>query len=152
LLFEAEVRLAPDEQQAMSESCNAWPLDSAHYREVAARLRDIAAECRFKGEQNEFSQLAELFQRRAAQLRSPIAGAPNAADNEAMTLDLTNAEKLALVTELRRTIDKDRYPLSPRIQTLKAILAKLEPSASVAEPLPPPKRYAPPQAKRRARK
>jgi hypothetical protein len=28
---------------------------------------------------------------------------------------------------LRRTIDDDRYPLSPRVQTLKAILAKIQP-------------------------
>jgi hypothetical protein len=35
--------------------------------------------------------------------------------------------------------DGDRYPFSPRIRTLKAILAKLRP-----EPLPPQKVYAPP--------
>jgi hypothetical protein len=44
-----------------------------------------------------------------------------------MTLDLTDDEKLALAAELKRTIAEDRYPLSPRIRTLKAILARVEP-------------------------
>jgi hypothetical protein len=48
-------------------------------------------------------------------------------------------------TLLRRAIDDDRYPLSPRIQTLKAILGKLRPEPT-REPLPPPKVYAPPRA------
>jgi hypothetical protein len=47
-------------------------------------------------------------------------------------LDLTDDEKLALVAELKRTIDEDRYPMSHRMQTLKAILAKLEPAPAVA--------------------
>jgi hypothetical protein len=38
-----------------------------------------------------------------------------------------------------------RYPLSPRIQTLKAILGKIRPEP-IREPLPPPKVYAPPRA------
>jgi hypothetical protein len=44
----------------------------------------------------------------------------------------------ALATLLTRTIDSDRYPFSPRIRTLKAILAKLAPQP-VQEPvlLPP---------------
>jgi hypothetical protein len=50
-----------------------------------------------------------------------------------------------LATLLRRTIDDDRFPLSPRIQTLKAILGKIRPEP-VREPLPPPKVYAPPRA------
>jgi hypothetical protein len=45
-----------------------------------------------------------------------------------MILDLTDEETDALARLLRRTIDDDRYPLSPRAQTLKA------------------KRYAPPRA------
>jgi hypothetical protein len=67
-----------------------------------------------------------------------------------MALDLTDEEKLGLAGLLKRAISDDRYPLSPRIRTLKGILAKLEAPAIVAEPLPPPKRYAPPRAKRRA--
>jgi hypothetical protein len=62
-----------------------------------------------------------------------------------VTLDLSDPEADALVTLLRRTIDDDRFPLSPRIQTLKAILAKLRPEPT-REPLPPPKAYAPPRA------
>jgi len=67
-----------------------------------------------------------------------------------MTPDLTDEETAALVRLLSDTIANDRYPLSPRIQTLKAILAKLRPEP-VREPLPPPKVYAPPRAKRARR-
>jgi len=42
-----------------------------------------------------------------------------------MILDLTDDEKAALIRELDRIIEDDRYPLSPRIMTLKAIRAKL---------------------------
>jgi hypothetical protein len=62
-----------------------------------------------------------------------------------MMLDLTEEETDALAGLLRRTVDDDRYPRSPRIQMLKAILAKIRPEP-VHEPLPPPKRYAPPRA------
>jgi hypothetical protein len=61
-----------------------------------------------------------------------------------MMLDLTEEETDALAPLLRRIIDDDRYPLSPRIQTLKAILAKLRPEPA-CEPLPPPKAYGPPR-------
>jgi hypothetical protein len=62
-----------------------------------------------------------------------------------MMLDLTDEETDALARLLSRTIDDDRYPLSPRVQTLKGILAKIRPEP-VREPLPPPKVYAPPRA------
>ena len=62
-----------------------------------------------------------------------------------MTLDLTDEETDALARLLSRTIDDDRYPLSPRIQLLKAILGKLRPEP-VREPLPPLKHYEPPRA------
>jgi hypothetical protein len=52
-----------------------------------------------------------------------------------MTLDLTDDEKLALAALLKRTIEDDRYPLSP-LRPLKAILAKLEPPRAAAEPYP----------------
>jgi len=68
-----------------------------------------------------------------------------------MTPDLSEEEKIALAAELKRTIEADHYPLSPRIRALRAILDKLEPPAPVPEPLPAPKRYAPPRAKRRPR-
>jgi hypothetical protein len=60
-------------------------------------------------------------------------------------LDLSDEEAAALVALLTRTIDGDRYPLSPRIRTLKAILGRLRPQP-VREPLPPPKVYAPQRA------
>ena len=56
-------------------------------------------------------------------------------------------EPLALLADLL-SITADRYPLSRRIRTLRAILDKLVPQP-VREPLlpPPPKVYAPPRAK-----
>jgi hypothetical protein len=56
-----------------------------------------------------------------------------------MNLELTETERGVLVTMLRATIRADRFPLSPRIRTLRSILAKLEPSAPKAEPIPAPK-------------
>ena len=44
--------------------------------------------------------------------------------------DLTDDELAAIVTALRQTIDRDRYPLSPRLKPFKSALAKLD-SASV---------------------
>jgi hypothetical protein len=41
-----------------------------------------------------------------------------------MAPDLTDEETAALTRLLREKIDNDRYPLSPRIQTLRGILAK----------------------------
>ncbi len=40
---------------------------------------------------------------------------------------LTDDEKTALTALLKRTIADDQYPLSPRINTLRGILAKLKP-------------------------
>jgi hypothetical protein len=68
-----------------------------------------------------------------------------------MMLDLTEEETAALAKLLSRTIDDDRYPLSPRIRTLKAVLNKLRPEP-VREPLPPLKVYAPPRATARRRR
>ena len=70
-----------------------------------------------------------------------------------MTLDLTDDEKLALAAELKRTIAEDRYPLSPRIRTLEAILAKIEPQSTVTRaPLPASKSGDRPRAAVAARK
>jgi hypothetical protein len=52
-------------------------------------------------------------------------------------LNLTEEERAALTRLVRRAIDEDRYPMAPRLDPLKAILAKLEPS-KLAAPLPPP--------------
>jgi hypothetical protein len=59
-----------------------------------------------------------------------------------MNLDLSEDEAAALTHDIA---ERDRYPFSPRIRTLRAILAKLRPEP-VREPLPPPKVYAPPRA------
>jgi hypothetical protein len=68
-----------------------------------------------------------------------------------MHLDLTDEETAALTKELHEIVENDRYPLSPRICTLRAILAKLRPDP-VREPLPPPKVYAPPPKGRYGRR
>jgi hypothetical protein len=62
-----------------------------------------------------------------------------------MHLDLTQEETAALTQELHQIVENDRYPFSPRIQTLRAILAKLRPEPARA-PVPSPKRYEPPRA------
>jgi hypothetical protein len=54
-----------------------------------------------------------------------------------MTLDLTDDQTAALAQLLRRTIDDDPYPLSPRLVPLKAIPARLDPPQ-------PPSRSGPP--------
>lgn len=60
-------------------------------------------------------------------------------------LPLADDEKSALTALLKRIIDEDRYPLSPRIGRLRGILAKLE--GLKTAPLPPFRHYAPPRAK-----
>jgi hypothetical protein len=60
-------------------------------------------------------------------------------------LDLSDDETAALAQELQHIVENDRYPLSPRIRTLREILAKLRPEP-VREPLPPPRAYAPPRS------
>ena len=71
-----------------------------------------------------------------------------------MKLDLTDEETDALTRLLSDTIDNDRYPLSPRIQRLRAVLAKIQPEP-VRPPLAALKHYEPPRAgaakRRRAR-
>jgi hypothetical protein len=53
-----------------------------------------------------------------------------------MPLDLTDDEKAAMIELLRDTIDQDRFPLSPRIRQLLAILAKLAPESEQPRPAP----------------
>jgi hypothetical protein len=67
-----------------------------------------------------------------------------------MHLDLSDDETAALLRELDQIIEGDRYPLSPRILTLKAIRAKLRPEPA-REPTPPPKHYEPPRVARTRR-
>lgn len=47
-------------------------------------------------------------------------------------LDLSDEEAAALIKELADITGNDRYPFSPRIQTLRAILAKLKPEPARA--------------------
>ena len=60
-----------------------------------------------------------------------------------MHLDLSDEEADALAEELHDIVETDRYPFSPRIRTLKSILAKLRPKPA-RKPSPPLKVYAPP--------
>jgi hypothetical protein len=64
-----------------------------------------------------------------------------------MALELSNEEKLALVTLLTRNIAQDRRQSSARVRSLKVILFKLDPKPP-AQPSSPPKVSAPPDAKR----
>jgi hypothetical protein len=67
-------------------------------------------------------------------------------------LDLSDDEAAALTQELHDIFENDRYPFSPRIRTLRGILAKLRPEPA-REPLPPPpKVYAPPSKGRYKRR
>jgi hypothetical protein len=68
-----------------------------------------------------------------------------------MTLDLNDDETAVLADELHNIIENDRYPLSPRILTLKAILAKIRPEP-VRKPLPPLQQYEPPSKGRYRRR
>jgi len=67
-----------------------------------------------------------------------------------MSLDLTDEETAALLRELDGLINGDRYFMSQRIKTLRAIRPKMRPEP-VREPLPPPpKQYSPPRATAKA--
>jgi hypothetical protein len=68
-----------------------------------------------------------------------------------MHLDLSDEQTAALLGELDRIIDGDRYPLSPRIRTLKEIRAMIKPY-SVREPLAPARQYEPPSKGRYGRR
>jgi hypothetical protein len=59
-------------------------------------------------------------------------------------IELNDEETTALSRELDQIIDADKYVLSPRIRTLKAIRAKLRPE-SVCERLPPQRQCEPPR-------
>jgi hypothetical protein len=51
-----------------------------------------------------------------------------------MHLDLSEEETAALTQELHDIVENDPYPFSPRVRTLRAILAKLRPEP-VLKPL-----------------
>jgi hypothetical protein len=56
-----------------------------------------------------------------------------------MTPDLTDDDKAALVELLNDTIERDRFPLSPRVKRLRGILAKLGVGSAPAMPYDAPK-------------
>ncbi len=56
-----------------------------------------------------------------------------------MSPDLSDADWAALVAPPKETIERDRFPLSPRIRALKRILDKLDRPPPAAEPFPPSK-------------
>jgi hypothetical protein len=64
---------------------------------------------------------------------------------QVMQLDLDDEQKLALLNLLTETIGADRYPVSLRVQVLRAILAKFGPfgSAPPAQPGPTPEERDP---------
>ena len=69
-----------------------------------------------------------------------------------MNLDLTDEETAALLRELDSLIDGDRYFMSARIKTLRAIRAKIRPEPAREQLPPPPKQYAPPRATAKQRR
>ncbi|MGA8755474.1 MAG: hypothetical protein WB611_03960 [Stellaceae bacterium] len=51
-----------------------------------------------------------------------------------MNLDLTGREAAALARHLRQALDYEPYPFAPRLNPLKAILARLDPPTPKPEP------------------
>jgi hypothetical protein len=68
-----------------------------------------------------------------------------------MHLDLNDEETTLLLKELDNIIENDKWFLSPRIQALKEIRAKIKPYP-VPQPLGPPKVYEPPSKGRYRRR
>jgi hypothetical protein len=68
-----------------------------------------------------------------------------------MNFELTDEQTEALLRELFQIIENDRYPLSPRIRTLKEIRGKIR-SEPAREPLPPLRHYEPPSKGRYRRR
>jgi hypothetical protein len=52
----------------MSDDRDWWQLDGAHYRELAAWLREVACKCRLPNPQQELLTLAKRYERRAEYL------------------------------------------------------------------------------------
>jgi hypothetical protein len=55
-----------------------------------------------------------------------------------MLVEFSDDEKAAVIEVLRDTIDRDRFPQSPRIRLLRRILEKLGIRSTLAVPSPPP--------------
>ena len=65
------------------------------------------------------------------------------------TISLPDDEFAAAIAAIRRVIEEDRFPRAPRLDALKAALARLE---AAAEPTEPPKGSPPGNGDRRARR
>jgi hypothetical protein len=64
------------------------------------------------------------------------------------TIDLADGEHAAVTAAIWRLIEQDEFPHAPRLDPLRAALAKFDPKAAaklIPERQPPPK--APPQAR-----
>ena len=68
-----------------------------------------------------------------------------------MNLNLDDEQTAALVKLLADTIERDPFPMSPRVTMLRAILGKLGAGSAPAMPMRPPLRGGPTQ-KRRGRR
>jgi hypothetical protein len=62
------------------------------------------------------------------------------------TIDLPDDELAALIAAIRRAVEDDRYPRAPRLDPLRAALARFE--AAALEPTPQPKPSSPEAHKR----
>jgi hypothetical protein len=61
------------------------------------------------------------------------------------TIDLTDDEHAAVTASIRRAIEDDRFPLAPRLNPLRAALAKFDAEPKLT-PEPPPKTPPGPEA------
>jgi hypothetical protein len=66
------------------------------------------------------------------------------------TIDLPDDELAAVTAAIRRLIEDDKYPHAPRLDPLRAALARLD-AALALEPTPAPKASPPAKADKRAR-
>ena len=64
-------------------------------------------------------------------------------------INLPDDELAAVTTAIRSVIEGDRYPHAPRLDPLRAALARLE---AAPDPSPPPKALPPAKADKRARR
>jgi hypothetical protein len=67
-------------------------------------------------------------------------------------LDLTDDERAELIQVLRQIVDYDRFPLSPRVKALTAILERLAPKPGPPPPVKPPGERTLAQQRRRPRR
>jgi hypothetical protein len=70
-----------------------------------------------------------LSRERVAERHRPRLAFVAAAPHIRIMTSLDDTDKATVAELLRETIERDRFPLSPRIKSLKAILDKLEPPA-----------------------